>query len=134
MKKGIAIQTILLLVVGIVVAGILIFLVYRSAGGGNLDCEQCRAEFISWCTTCSLAAIAKGCSDWNVDCGLDNLGYFMSKNLVECTDKCGLHSKSDTGGFDISGAIKCINAGMWPTCIYCGESHIQDECKRVGVG
>ena len=52
MKKGIAIQTILLLVVGIIVAGILVYLVYSYTTGQTLSAHECRAKMMSWCTNC----------------------------------------------------------------------------------
>jgi hypothetical protein len=52
MSKGIAIDTVLMLLVGIVVVGILIFLVYRYVIGPLPPQEECRALAISWCTMC----------------------------------------------------------------------------------
>jgi len=52
MSKGIAIRTILLLVVGIIVAGILIYLVYSYTTGVTLSAYECRAKMINWCTNC----------------------------------------------------------------------------------
>jgi hypothetical protein len=55
MNKGIATETILMLLVGIVVVGILVFLVYKYVIGAPLSQEECRARMIAWCTSCSLA-------------------------------------------------------------------------------
>ncbi len=55
MSKGIAIQTILLLLVGILVIGILIYLVYSyTTGSSSLSVTDCRAELTTICTVCSL--------------------------------------------------------------------------------
>jgi len=64
MNKGIAIQTILLLVVGVLVAGIIIFLVFRTTTGSTLSATACQSRVISWCTTCRL----KGSGAWNMPC------------------------------------------------------------------
>jgi len=52
MRKGIAVRTILLLVIGILVAGILVYMVYRSFTGTTLSQEECRSRAISYCTLC----------------------------------------------------------------------------------
>jgi len=55
MSKGIAISTILKLIVGIVVVGIVIFLAYSYIPSPVLSEKECRARVISWCTGCSIA-------------------------------------------------------------------------------
>ena len=55
MSKGIAIETILYLLLGIIVVGIIIYLVYTYTTGGQLNEQQCRSKVISWCTGCSVA-------------------------------------------------------------------------------
>ena len=52
MTKGIAIQTILLLLVGILVVGIIVYMVYRYFVGAPLSEQECRARAITWCTGC----------------------------------------------------------------------------------
>jgi hypothetical protein len=52
MRKGIATETILLLLIGIVVAGILIFMVYRYLISAPLSEVECKARMVSWCTLC----------------------------------------------------------------------------------
>ena len=103
-----------------------------------MGCEKCKADFIAWCTTCSVSATGKGCSDWEDTAECDvNLGYFMNQELLECADECGLHSKNDKCNFggciDIIGVGRCGNAGVNP-CIYCGAPNAQNDCKKVGVG
>jgi len=60
MSKGIAIETILYLLLGIIVVGIIIYLVYTYTTGGQLNEQQCRSKVISWCTGCSVANWAAG--------------------------------------------------------------------------
>ncbi len=52
MTKGIAIQTILMLLVGILVVGIIVYMVYRYFIGAPLNEQECRARAITWCTGC----------------------------------------------------------------------------------
>jgi len=52
MDKGIAITTIVLFLVGIVVAGVLIYLVYSSTTSPVLSSSECQARLIGWCTNC----------------------------------------------------------------------------------
>jgi len=53
MSKGIAIRTILLLVVGLLVAGILIYLVYSFTATGQLSVYECRVRLTELCTQCN---------------------------------------------------------------------------------
>ena len=55
MSKGIAIQTILYLLVGILVVGIVIYMVYTYLLGPFPDEQECRSMAITWCTACSNA-------------------------------------------------------------------------------
>jgi hypothetical protein len=52
MGKGIATQTILLMLVGIIVVGIIIYIVYRSLTGPSLSEGECRARMINACMMC----------------------------------------------------------------------------------
>jgi hypothetical protein len=72
--KGIAVQTILLLLVGILTVGVIIYAVYTLTSGSTMSELQCRGLIISWCTSCS------------------NLGYpaggpGMSDKLKDCAQK-----------------------------------------------
>jgi len=51
-RKGIAIQTILMLLVGILVVGIIVYMVYRYFVGAPLNEQECRSRAITWCTGC----------------------------------------------------------------------------------
>ena len=70
MSKGIAIETILYLLLGIIVVGIIIYLVYTYATGGQLNEQQCRSKIISWCTGCSVANWAAGTGTITADSDL----------------------------------------------------------------
>jgi uncharacterized membrane protein len=52
MNKGIATQTILLILIGIIVVGILVYVIYRTVLNPSIPAEECRARYISACTQC----------------------------------------------------------------------------------
>jgi len=82
MSKGIAIETILYLLLGIIVVGIIIYLVYTYATGGQLSEQQCRSKVISWCTGCSVANWAAVSSkDATSDVGQCIDTYFPTGNF-----------------------------------------------------
>ncbi len=61
MSKGIAIRTILLLLVGILIAGILIYFVYSyTTGSASLSTTDCLSKVTSWCTSCMVSNWANG--------------------------------------------------------------------------
>lgn len=71
MSKGIAISTILYLLVGVLVVGIVIYLVYTYVMNPILPETQCRALATSWCTNCKTvdwAVTGPGASDDLEDC------------------------------------------------------------------
>ena len=53
MSKGIAIETILMLLMGILIVGVIVYLIYRYVTGTTLGKEQCRGIITSWCTLCN---------------------------------------------------------------------------------
>lgn len=52
MSKGIAVNTILYLLVGIIVVGIVVYMVYTYVLGAPLSEAQCRSMIVTWCTGC----------------------------------------------------------------------------------
>ncbi len=54
MEKGIAINTILILLVGIMVTGITVYYTYRTFTGSPLSEHECRGMMISWCSSCMM--------------------------------------------------------------------------------
>jgi len=60
MSKGIAISTILYLLVGVLVVGIVVYLVYTYVMNPILPETQCRALATSWCTSCSAVDFTGG--------------------------------------------------------------------------
>ncbi len=103
MKKGIAIRTILLLVLGILVAGIVIFLVYKYASGSIISETECNARLTEICLTCKNA----GWGGWP---SRENDPAFFS-----IIDTCANYTKfSSFGGSN-----------------NCGD--LQNPCKMFGV-
>ncbi len=95
MNKGIAIRTILLLLIGVLVTAILVYYVYVYFSGSALSREECRARAVSWCTSCWNAMNAAGSSDWTVDAGPE-----PSVELADCVDDY-------YPPYDLSGADSC---------------------------
>jgi len=86
MRKGIAIRTILLFLIGLITVGIIIYYVYRTFTGSTINREECRAMAISWCTGCWNAMKSKGstCDLWT-DAGTEcDVGPDPSENLEKC--------------------------------------------------
>jgi hypothetical protein len=52
MSKGIAIETILYLLIGVLVVGIVVYLVYTYVFNPVPEMTQCRALATTWCTSC----------------------------------------------------------------------------------
>jgi len=53
--KGIAIETILMLLVGILVVGIIVYMVYRYMLSPSLTIEECRQLGVNFCSSCRAA-------------------------------------------------------------------------------
>ncbi len=95
MSKGIAIETILYLLVGILVVGIVVYLVYTYVIGSPIDENRCRSMAISWCTSCKNA----NGGDWT-----KVAGPTPSTDLQTCA----------TNYFStIPTVTSCLNDGTW---------------------
>ena len=81
MSKGIAIRTILLLLVGTVVAAIIIYLVYTYTQTPGLSAQECRARLISWCTGCVASATSP--TSWSTTVTM------ASQFITDCAYKLG---------------------------------------------
>ena len=94
MSKGIAIRTILYLLLGVLVVGILVYMVYTYTFGPELDMQTCRTKLINWCTGCKLA----GWSESIVTVADDDIEKCISKHFlgagctitfpINCLDTC----------------------------------------------
>jgi len=51
--KGIAINTILLLVVGMIVVGVIVYLVFTFTTGPTISVQECKAKMMQYCTLCA---------------------------------------------------------------------------------
>ncbi len=74
MSKGIAINTILYLLIGVLVVGVVVYLVYTYIMSPVLPETQCRSIATSWCTSCKTA-------------GWDAAGPTPSADLTACGSK-----------------------------------------------
>ena len=86
MSKGIAIQTILYLLIGVLVVGILVYLLYTYVMSPTLSETQCRALATTWCTSCNNV----GWTDTGPDATtkLQNCGgtYWTAADWTDCSD------------------------------------------------
>jgi len=81
--KGIAVPYLIAIILGIIILAIATYIVYRSMQDGGLDCQQCKAEFVAWCSSCYLA---------NMDKATWTGGTKLGETLYECVKKCGFWS------------------------------------------
>lgn len=88
MKKGIATETLVKLLICLLVLAILTYLIYRYVLHPGLDPQTCAARMTAWCTHCEIA----GFSD----------GPGMGDELKECIDDKkylpGVTSRNSCGG------------------------------------
>jgi fluoride ion exporter CrcB/FEX len=80
MKKGIAIETILLLLVGILVVGIITYLVYRYSTSSSLSVTDCRGSLSTICTMCSIQ------KDWTGNVWSVALSADYKTTIKTCND------------------------------------------------
>lgn len=52
MKKGIAIETVILLLIGILVIGIMTYLIYKASANKTLSLYECKAKLMDICKIC----------------------------------------------------------------------------------
>jgi len=60
MRKGIAVPTILKLVIGVIVIVIVVFLIYRYVLKSPIGEQECRARMTAWCASCQLVDFSDG--------------------------------------------------------------------------
>jgi len=120
MSKGIAIQTILMLLVGILVVGIVVYMVYRYMFSPGIGIQECRGRVVSWCTSC--AAVGwKG-------------GIILTPDAASCARN---YFASTVGG--VNGPVDNIlcnsnivnAAGTCSAATNCPNSTV---CRSVGAG
>ena len=89
MRKAVAIPYIIALVLGMIVLVFVVYWIYRSFTGQGINCNECKSQFIDWCTRCALAN--KGKTDWDTN---------IASNSPSCAQTCDF-----TGG-----SISCSDA------------------------
>ena len=85
MSKGIAIQTILMLLLGVLVVAVVIYLVYTYIMSPILPETQCRALATTWCTSCKNVGWTDTGPDASTD--LQNCGgtYWTAATWDDCS-------------------------------------------------
>ncbi len=107
--KGVAVPYVIAILLGVIVLAVAIYIIYKVVTEGALECEECRAKFTGWCSTCYLANSADP-ANWQ------NEGSELGDELYECVKtKCNIWSNP-------SGANQ-----------KCNSNNAQDACKNVGV-
>ncbi len=93
MSKGIAIRTILLLVIGVLIAGILVYFVYSYTSTPTLGKTECMSKVTSWCTTCMI-------SGWSTSIDLPDdvkeCGQLLAGSTWDNNDNCGFGDPGDS--------------------------------------
>ena len=112
MSKGIAIRTILMLLIGVLVVGVVVYLVYSYGTSPTLDREMCRSVVTSWCNSCKVANYSYP------------LGWIATDSDME---KC-IETYYDTGGTDWNGR-RCNGAGDNSD----EKDRVKAICKPLGV-
>ena len=122
-NKGIAIHTILLLLVGVLVVGILVYLVYKSISGSTLSKYECQTHAISWCTRMRMS------DHWTSTCSCDD-GTCLGHGC------CAAHPNCQWNQW-VQYCVKSYNDWTWnfdPSAT--ASLYDQDSdtyCPRVGV-
>jgi len=122
-SKGIAIRTILLLLIGILVVSILTYLVYSYSTGSTLSEYECRGKMVSWCTGCSNAGWSSTVTGGSPLCANDY--WTISHDNCDAFDDCSRFIPSVSGGpttppgdcSSLCGECGCM------TAFQCGFSH-----------
>ena len=112
MTKGIAIETILLLLLGILVVGILVFMLYKYVFNPVLPLEMCRSKAISWCGLCKNAYPSFKCTDVNGDGKIEvNVDCFVpvGSDLSDCAKE----HFTDVPSYCDGSKECCHNANNW---------------------
>ena len=89
MKKGIAIQTVLLLLIGIIVAGVVIYLVYRYANSKVISEAECNSRLTEICILCKNSGWgpwpSRPSSFFNI---IDNCTVYPKFSIFKCGAQC----------------------------------------------
>ena len=119
MTKGIAVRTILLLVIGIIVVAILTYLVYSYTRSTVISLSACRSKITGMCTRCIVA----GCLIY---------GPFP----LDLIQICG-RTRASSEIFDPNtGCAQYDEYSGWNNVQNCWNVNmgVKDLCKQVGVG
>jgi len=109
--KGIAINTIMLLIIGILVAGIVVYLIYRYASGRIISERDCQSRLTEVCVMCKNG-------DWS---SWPNRGNPIDAPFFQLIDECSSYPK-----FSI---FRCPA----PCPAYCNQMNQTSACKIFGI-
>jgi len=136
-SKGIAIQTILLLLLGTLTVGILVYATYRSTTGSPLGEYECRGLMVSWCAGCARVGWTggSGMSDKLKDCAQKHWGF--SHNDCNAQNDCAGFVPIVGGGGSVTTTPTTTTVPTGPTCAGAGGFCVPTAgtCRSVcGVG
>lgn len=96
--KGVAISYVIALAIGLIILAVGAYLIYKAMSEGSLECQECKAKFAAWCSTCYL-------SGWSGDTQL-------GQDLSECLDDCGLWASPAADKDCVGAAPYCAGVGV----------------------
>lgn len=131
--KGVAVDQIILLVLGVIVLAVIGYLLYSNfmASSGGINTEQCKANLINVCNSCKMAQTTSG--------GWDPATY--NDATVSTSHACNVISKSCIQLLAKSGIItvesKSFSGCSAPYCEGTTDTPLkmaQSVCANVGIG
>jgi hypothetical protein len=102
MSKGIAINTILYLLIGVLVVGVIVYLIYTYATGAGMDIADCRSRVQNWCGSCRISGWSSsvGVSSSTSDIYICIKDYFATGTLnaasINCNNMYGAAGDTET--------------------------------------
>jgi hypothetical protein len=126
-SKGIAIRTILLILIGVVVLAVMVYLVYGTTTESPLSSTACMGKVIEWCTRCKL----KGKTAWEAgNCDSDG----SNPNLCPCLSTNPEWNQWVSKCVDDPSLKDLAHWNFDPTTLVGSYDHRPDEnCPKVGV-
>ena len=107
MNKGVAVQTIILVLVGLIVLVLLTYLIWTSfTEQRSIPMEECKSKFMIWCRSC-------GYQGWPDGGGVPGNSYELPSDIRKCLN--------DFPELGITAPAECDDA------------HSLNSCGKVGV-
>ncbi|MEM5790445.1 MAG: hypothetical protein QXP77_00075 [Candidatus Aenigmatarchaeota archaeon] len=99
---AIGIDTLILIVLGIIVLAVMIYLIFSVTQPPVIDCNKCAADFVQYCRIC----YSSFCSVYKID--------NFQKGLCDCLNKCGLTCTEGSTCVDLQN--QCAAKGVSYNC------------------